>query len=334
MTQASASPTQFDDSTRPRQAQEAPEPTIRVGDHLASRYYLLAELGRGAMGIVYRAADLREGGFVAVKVLEKSGESVSASRFRRGTEIMLGFDHPALCRAFACGRSSECSYAVMEDLTGPSLDAAFASGQRLDWTRALRLVSSLCEGLGVLHARGYVHRDVKPSNLVLRGSDERESLVLIDFDLAKPYGPNLPDSGRFSRSALKSAGLSQGNGLSGTPVYMSAERLQGRPATPASDLFSAGLVLYELLLGRLPTEKHDHAALSLLIAARSRNPGLPKDGSLPPGLVRILERAMAAKPEDRYQSASAMAQDLRNLEPLSERPTRILRGVRAVALPA
>tara|TARA_R110002072_G_scaffold254918_1_gene413707 strand:- start:330 stop:1331 length:1002 start_codon:yes stop_codon:yes gene_type:complete len=332
MTQAHSIPTQLDDATRPRVSPKPLEVSFAVGDRLASRYYLLEELGRGAMGIVYRAADLREGGFVAIKLVPKLGQSTEAARFQRGTEIMLGLDHPALCRAFACGRSTECCYAVMEDLTGPSLDMAFAPGQRLPGTRAARLVAGLCEGLEVLHARGFVHRDLKPSNLVLRGRGEAESLVLIDFDLAKPFGPNLADSGRISRSALRSAGLTAGKGLSGTPVYMSAERLQGRAATPDSDVFAAGLVLYQLLMGRLPTAGHDHASLQLLIAARARSaPAVPTSSEISPRLAQIIQRALAPKLADRYPSALALAHDLRSLEPLSQRPTRSLVALRAVS---
>jgi eukaryotic-like serine/threonine-protein kinase len=282
------------------------------------------------MDVVYRARDLREGRLVAIKVVEHPQSDLATSRFKRGTEIMLRVDHPALCRAFACGHSEGYSFAVMEDLSSPSLDVALAPGERLPWRRAARLVAGLCAGLGTLHARGSVHRDVKPSNLVLRGLGKRESLVLIDFDLAKSYGPNLLDSGRISRSALASAGLSQGQGLSGTPVYMTCERLSGKSATPDSDVFGAALVLHRLLAGSLPTTREDYESLMSLIAARRRP--LDRIAGVPEPVSRILQRALAPQKSARYPSAVALAQDLIELEPSSERPTRALRAVTPAAL--
>lgn len=317
-------------ATRPRAPREL-KLSVGVGDRLASRYYLLEELGRGAMGVVFRAADLREGGFVALKLAPHRDE-LAITRFRRGTGIMLGLDHPNLCRAKACGRTTDCSYAVLDLVEGPSLFEAAEPGQRLPWKRATRLVAGLCQGLAALHARGSVHRDVKPSNLILQNAGARESLVLIDFDLAKPYGPELRDSGRFSRAALRGEGLTGGQGLSGTPVYMTAERLRGASATPDSDVFAAALVLHGLLLGALPTSREDYESLVSLISARAR----PLEGlaELPDSLARILERALAPRRDDRYPSAQALADDLIALEPLSERPTRTLRALPFRALSA
>jgi len=171
-----------------------------------------------------------------------------------------------------------------------------------------------------LHAQGFVHRDVKTGNLVLRGGGDRASLVLIDFDLAKPYTPPLQDSGRIPRKTLLQLSLSAQKALSGTPVYMTAERLQGAPATPDADLFATALVLYRLIAGSLPTTQIDHLSLNRLLEARQR--AIPRLGvGVPPQLKRILERALARRRGERYRSALELGRDLREVLAASSRPT-------------
>lgn len=329
MTHPARIPSPAEDDS-PTHVSETKLPSL-IGHRVAGRYELLDELGRGAMGVVYRAADLSRGGFVALKLVRRS-ESLDSSRFVRGTRILLSLDHASICRAFACGHSPDYSYVVMEDLRAPSLSEAMAPGERFPWSRAVKLVAGLCDGLSLLHARNVVHRDVKLSNVVLTGSGQRERLVLIDFDLAKPYGPNLLESGRFSRAALSNPAATQGRGLSGTPIFMPADRLRGQAATPDSDLFAAALILYRLVTGSLPTSRADHSSLYALLAARARPvPAAGGAARIPAELERVLQRALSPRRAERYASAVGFARDLRHLLESSDRPTRALRAVASVA---
>ena len=296
------------------------EPLAKIGARFAGRYHITEELGRGAMGVVYRAADLRGDGYVAIKVVPL-GEDEATARFVRGTKIMLRLKHSALCRALASGRSEVSSHVIMEDLPGCSLAAVLSPGTRVPWERAARWIAELCEGLALMHAQGFVHRDVKTGNLVLRGAGDRASLVLIDFDLAKPYSPPLlQDSGRIPRTTLLQLSLGAKKALSGTPVYMTAERLRGEPATPDADLFATALVLYRLIVGSLPTTQVDHLSLERLIDARRR--ALPRLGpGVPPPLKRILQRALARRRGERYRSALELGRDLREVLEAAARPT-------------
>lgn len=280
---------------------------------IANRYRVGQELGRGAMGVVYQALDMERSQPVVLKLVRHGeDQALLADRFERGTRILLNLDHPSLCRAEGCGRVGEYHYVVMRDLPGISVLEALSMRLRFPGTVAARLVAGLCDGLAYLHAQNVVHRDVKPGNLILTGPRGAERLVLIDFDLAKNYSFNLEDSGRFNRNMVLNR-LSTAGCLSGTPIYMSPERLRGEAAAPDSDVYAAGLVLYQMICGDLPTGGEAHRSVAALLQARAIPVPPPSEWgvNLAPALERVLLKALAPKRSERYASAVGMARDLR-----------------------
>jgi eukaryotic-like serine/threonine-protein kinase len=305
------------DHTTVHNASASPRP-LKVGDlapgHLiANRYRVGEELGRGAMGVVYQALDTETQKSVVLKLVRHGEDQrLLAERFERGTRILLNLDHPSICRAEGCGRAQDYHYVVMRDLPGVSVLDALNARLRFSGTVAARLVASLCDGLAYLHAQNVVHRDVKPGNLILTGPRGAETLVLIDFDLAKHFAPNLADSGRFNRNMVLNR-LSTAGCLSGTPIYMSPERLRGEAGGPDADVYAAGLVLYQMICGDLPTSGEAHRSVAALLQARAIPVPPPSEWgvSLTPALERVLLKALSPNRAERYASAVGMARDLR-----------------------
>lgn len=287
---------------------------LPAGHVIANRYQLGAELGRGAMGVVFQALDRETRRQVVLKIVRHGEEHrLLADRFERGTRILLNLNHPAICRAEGCGRSQDYHYVVMRDLPGISVLDALNSRLRFPGTLAARLVASLCDGLAYLHSQSVVHRDIKPGNLILTGPRGAQSLVLIDFDLAKHFAPNVADSGRFSRNMVLNR-LSTAGCLSGTPIYMSPERLRGEAAAPDADVYAAGLVLYQMVCGDLPTSGEAHRSIAALLQARAIPVPPPSEWgiSLTPALERVLLKALTPIRSERYATAVALARDLRH----------------------
>lgn len=265
------------------------------------------------MGVVYRATDLQTKRLVVLKLVrDDPDETLLSDRFKRGTRILLSLNHPAISRAEGCGRAGDYHYVVMRDLPGISVFDALNTRLRFPGMLAARLVASLCDGLTYLHSSGVVHRDVKPGNVILTGPRGAESLVLIDFDLAKHSTPNLEDSGRFSRNMLLNR-LSTAGCLSGTPIYMSSERLRGEAASPEADVYAAALVLYQMICGDLPTGGEAHRSIAALLSARVVPVPPPSEWgvSLAPQLERVLLKALSPTQSERYPSAAAFASNLR-----------------------
>ena len=286
-------------------------PELAPGTLVGERYRLLQELGRGAMGCVHRAWDAEAGRLVAVKLVDR--ESTIAPRFRRGSKGLLQLRHPGICEATACGRHGGLDYLVTRYYAGVSLDIALRWLGRWEAPNAVRLTISLLEAIAYLHRQGYVHRDVKPSNILLT-SEGRP--ILADFDLAKPFAANPPDSGVFSREALASSLRESAGCLSGTPLYLPLERLRGLPAEPGDDLYAAALVLYQLLTAQLPTDRSDYRDLASLCAAREEpvTPPSQLGAELPRPLERVILRALSPSPEDRYETGEEFIAALRSGE--------------------
>lgn len=295
---------------------EARLPEFAAGHMIAGRYVLGEELGRGAMGVVYRALDQRTRSNVVVKLV-RSGDSLSSDRFKRGTRLLLGLSHPGICQAEGCGNGPGYHYLVLRDLPGASLMDALNARLRFPPLFAARLLAEFLESLAYLHACNVVHRDIKPGNLILTGSRGAERLVLIDFDLAKRFGPNVSDSGRFHRDMVVDR-LSTAGCLSGTPIYMSPERLRGAAANPEADLYASALVLYQLICGDLPTSGEAHRSVAALLAARTAPVPPPSEWgvTLPPQLETVLLKALSTRQSERYQSAVGFARALRQASQL------------------
>lgn len=256
-------------------------------------YRILDKLGEGGMGIVYVAEDQRLGRRVAIKLLRAdSGDPNAGSRLIREARLAAGISHPLICQVFELGEFEDQPFIVMELLSGRPLADRLSAP--LPPSEALRIAASVVEALGVLHDHGIVHRDLKPSNIFVTGY----SVKVLDFGLARSSGLS-----GFTEASITQAGV-----FAGTPQYASPEQLSGAPVDARSDLFSAGVIFYQMLAGRLPFSGQNFAAVvhSVLYDAPPVLTGSPQ-------IVRadrILHRMLSKRPGDRYPNASAVADEL------------------------
>lgn len=266
------------------------------------RYQITEVLGRGAMGVVYKAHDPLIDRAVAIKTISYAGLTPGEShdfeqRFFLEAKSAGRLNHPNIVTIHDVGHSDELAYIAMEFLEGQSLRDIIDSGVVLPASRMARYAYSVADGLAFAHANGVIHRDIKPANIMVLDSGR---VKITDFGIA------LLPSG-----ALTTAGMAVGS-----PKYMAPEQVLGQKADHRSDIFSLGAVLYELLTGFPPFSGADINAI--LYQVLNGAPPLPSslNTSLPPGFDRIVARALSKDPERRYQSAAEMASDLRNYKKL------------------
>ncbi len=266
-------------------------------------YDLGEEIGRGSMGVVYEADDRRLGRTVAIKFLapDLTRDPGACRRFEREARVAATVDHPNLATVHEIGETSQGHrYLVTAYYSGGSLKDRLAEGP-LDTEEAVRLVRQLLAGLDATHRRGIVHRDVKPANLLL---DEHGTLKICDFGIAKLLG---------------ATDLTRTGALLGTPAYKSPEQAQGREVDHRTDLWAVGVVLFELLTGRRPFDgEYEHAVVDSILSREPRE--LEEAGRRPvtASLRRVVARALAKDPAERFQSAEEMATALEHLEDISE----------------
>jgi serine/threonine-protein kinase len=260
------------------------------------RYRIVSELGRGAMGIVYRAEDPLLNRTVAIKcIILMDDPAVRAdyeARFFQEAKAAGGLNHPNLVTIHDVGREGDIAYMAMELLEGTDLRALIERGA-VPLPLALEIMAQAADGLAHAHEHGVVHRDIKPGNImIVRGRVAK----VMDFGIA-----------RVRASDVKT----QTGAILGSPRYMSPEQVTGQPADRRSDIFSLGVVLYELATGEPPFTAPTVTQLMHLIAsATPRAPSATNPG-IPPMLDLIVARALQKQPAQRYQSAADLAADLR-----------------------
>jgi serine/threonine protein kinase/tetratricopeptide (TPR) repeat protein len=269
-------------------------------------YEILAPLGAGGMGEVYRARDTRLGREVAIKVLPErlAGDSELASRFEKEARAVAALSHPNILTLYDFGRDGERLYAVTELLEGETLRARLGQSAPA-WSRAVEIAIAVADGLAAAHSRGIIHRDIKPENVFLT-SDGR--VKVLDFGLAR-WKP--PASSGAGTSAPTAAGGTEPGWIMGTVGYMSPEQVRGETADVPSDIFSLGAVLFESVTGRKPFSGKTGAET---MAAILRDP-VPElsggDPVLPRELSRIVTHCLEKEPGERFQSARDLAFALR-----------------------
>jgi len=269
------------------------------------RYRILGELGRGAMGTVYRARDPLIEREVAIKTLHPDlPEDVVAEvrqRFLREAKSAGRLNHPNIVTIFDVGEQDGVAYMAMELLEGRSLQQMLGESARPPFQVSADLVAQIADALDRAQQLGIVHRDVKPANIVVSASGHAK---LTDFGVA--YVP--------------ASTMTQTGTMIGSPRYMSPEQVLGLPIDPRSDIFSLGVVLYEMLAGRAPFVRPEDSTIFPLINRIAMEPHPPVrqlDPSIPAEFDAILGKALAKKPEHRYQRAGEMASDLRKLRGLA-----------------
>jgi serine/threonine protein kinase len=266
------------------------------------RYEILDEIGRGAMGIVYRARDPKINRVVAIKSISLAHQPREAQcefreRFLREAEAAGRLSHPGIVTIFDVGEEPETHdpYLVMEYISGKSLDVRLQEKSRLAPDVAVGLAVELAEALDCAHGQDVIHRDIKPANILLT---EDGHAKIADFGVAKL---NLDNNLTFHGQVL------------GTPSFMSPEQLNGEPVDGRSDLFSLGVILYMLVTGHRPFQGNSPLTISFKVINHEPVPAATFDLDLPTGLDHVLSRALAKDPALRYQRGMEMALDLQNV---------------------
>jgi hypothetical protein len=278
----------------PRSGEEPGEsPGFLPGELLAGRYRVVGLLGRGGMGDIYQVEDLKLGQSVALKFLPGwlAADGVGLARFHREVRLARQVSHPNVCRVFDVGETRGLPFLSMEHIDGEDLESILRRSGRLPPDRALEAARQLCAGLAAIHDAGVLHRDLKPANVMI---DRRGRVRITDFGVAALAGE-----------------LGGGEPRAGTPAYMAPEQGEGGEITVRSDLYSLGLVLYEMFSGRRPFRQGDHEpaepamALSWLV------------GDMDPAVERAVLRCLERDPRDRPASALGVARAMPGGDPLA-----------------
>lgn len=266
---------------------------------MLGRYRLDAALGEGAMAKVYRAYDPDIGRTVAIKVLnpELASDPDIGARFLREARAAGALNHPNIATVHDVGESDGIPYIAMELVDGPPLDELLAAHGRLPYERVLAIGRQLANALAYAHANGVVHRDVKPSNIIL--SADGQTAKLLDFGVARIGEVD-------AAAANQKLARTQVGQLIGTPRYMSPEQALGLPVDHRADLFSLGVVLYEMVTGKVAFPGTALAALAIQIAQEKVEPIDKAAADCPAGLASIIDKLLAKKPEQRFADGDAL----------------------------
>ncbi|MGH9742399.1 MAG: serine/threonine-protein kinase [Candidatus Acidiferrum sp.] len=271
----------------------------------AGRYEITGELGRGAMGVVYQATDPVIGRTVAVKTIKLSEEGTGLSRpellARFQTEARAAglLTHPNIVVVFDAGEEDGLYYITMELVEGKSLQAHLDGGQAFALPRVLRIMEQTCSALQFAHERNVVHRDIKPANIMLTADD---TVKITDFGTAK---------------ILQFGTMQQTAHVMGTPSYMSPEQVKGRAVDGRSDIFSLGVMLYEMVTGEKPFPGQNITTVIYKIVNEEPVPPRQIDPSIHSVISAVVMKALAKEPEARYQSCREMLEDIRHYRSLA-----------------
>ncbi|HEY2497339.1 MAG TPA: serine/threonine-protein kinase [Candidatus Angelobacter sp.] len=260
------------------------------------RYEITGELGRGAMGVVYKALDPTIGRTVALKTMRLDVHGLDAKemvrRFQNEARAAGVLNHPNIVTIYDAGEQDGIFYIAMEFIEGTTLHEVLAEQRVLATDEVLQLTRQIARGLDYAHSNGIVHRDIKPANIMITGNG---TVKIMDFGIAKSGG-QVTNTGQ----------------VLGTPNYMSPEQVKGRQLDGRSDLFSLGVILYEMLTGEKPFVGQNVTTIIYKIV--NENPITPRDldVTVHPGLSAIVTKALAKAPDDRYQTGADLVRDLEN----------------------
>ena len=321
--------------TGPSQRIAAPVAAVQEGDVLADRYRILRRLGKGGMGEVFLAEHLAIERKVAIKTLGANlhDKPELADRFLKEAKTSSRVRHPNIVDITDFGHTDRgAPFFVMEYLEGEDLKSVLRREGALPWPRVRAIGLQICAALAAAHAQGVVHRDMKPDNVFLVRQGDLEVVKVLDFGIAKIVGGD------------GSQETTQTGVLLGTPEYMSPEQAQDMPLDARSDIYATGVILYRLLTGRVPFQAK---AFMTVLAKHINEPPLPPSKANPtrpitPAQEEVILTCLAKRPEDRYQSADALAAALRAADdptaaavrpPARPRPVALLAAL-AVAVAA
>ncbi len=279
---------------------------LTTGSTFASRYQIIEELGKGGMGRVYKVLDKEVNAKVALKLIKReiASDKKTIERFRNELKVARDISHKNVCRMYDLGKEEGTYYITMEYVSGEDLKSFIRRSGVISVGKAISIANQVCEGLIEAHRLGVVHRDLKPQNIMI---DKEGNAKIMDFGIAR---------------SLRAKGITGSGLMIGTPEYMSPEQVDGKEADQRADIYSLGVILYEMVTGRVPFE--GDTAFSIGIKQKSETPRPPKEinEQIPEDLNRVILKCMEKERENRYQSVGELHSKLMNLEkgiPTTER---------------
>jgi serine/threonine protein kinase len=277
---------------------QTPIRELAPGSTFARRYQIIEDLGKGGMGRVYKVLDMEVREKLALKLLSPdiASDEQTIERFRNELKLARGISHRNICRMYDLGREEGSYFITMEYVPGEDLKSLIHRIGALPVGKAVSIARQICEGLTEAHGQGVVHRDLKPQNIMI---DREGNARIMDFGIAR---------------SLKTKGITGGGVMIGTPEYMSPEQVDGKEADRRSDIYSLGIILFEMLTGRLPFE--GDTPLSVAVKQKSEAPPDPRkfNAQIPEDLKRIILRCLDKSKDRRYQRAEEILDELAKIE--------------------
>jgi serine/threonine protein kinase/Tfp pilus assembly protein PilF len=319
-------------SVSPTKTLETPTDELSRGTTFAERYEIIEELGKGGMGKVYRVFDKKIEEEVALKLLtpEIAADKKTIERFRNELKLARKVGHRNVCKMYDLNEMEGTHYITMEYVPGEDLKSFIRRAGLLNTGKTIFIGKQVCEGLAEAHRLGVVHRDLKPSNIMI---DREGNARIMDFGIAR---------------SLEAKGITGAGVMIGTPEYMSPEQVEAKETDQRSDIYSLGVILYEMVTGRVPFE--GETPLSIAMKHKSEEPPDPKElnAQIPEDLSRVILRCMEKDKENRYQSTGEVHSELDKIEkgipttervvpkrkPITSREITVTFGLKKLFIPA
>lgn len=277
---------------------QTPVKELTTGSTFANRYQIIEELGKGGMGKVYKVFDKEIEAKMALKLIkpEVAADKTTIERFRNELKIARDISHKNICRMYDLGKEAGNYFITMEYVSGEDLKSFIRRAKQLVVGTAIFIAKQVCDGLAEAHRLGVVHRDLKPGNIMI---DREGNAKIMDFGIARS----------ISVKGITGAGV-----MIGTPEYMSPEQVEGKEVDQRSDLYSLGVILYEMVTGRVPFE--GDTPLSVAVKQKSETPPDPRkiNSQVPEDLSHLILRCLEKAKEKRYQSANEVRSELISIE--------------------